>query len=648
MKDTRTNTTNIQLGLLLGCLVLGLFLRLGNPFEISFINDELSTWSKVNYDQLSDLIDNIKAVDSHPVGMYVFVYYWTLLFGTDEWLIKLPFFCCSFLSMYGVFHLACRWFSKNAALIILAYFVSMQFPIWWSGIARQYQSGLFCVLLMVHFWTRLLIEKQDKKRYWLGFVLAGAACMYNHYFSLLFAAVVGLSGLFWLRKSILLKYVFSGFGMLILFAPHWSITEYQLLNADGHLWYEIPGPSFFWNHLRYLFHYSNLNLLLLLAIVLYSFRFKVVDSQQRSLRKMALCWFLFPLLFGYWYSVNYSPILRTSHLLFSFPFLLFFLMAPFNKSLTSKHLVLLVLTILCFNCYSLVVGRKHFQTMNSHPYEHFVVQTDQFLKTHPASKVAIVLGENPEYIDYYKNYHQANFEYVSSFKPAIFFQEFKHIIVADSFDYLIVGNMPEAHYRLAFDLFPYVHKKSMGVNYEYYILSKHPKEGNPLAAAFLQKTTFNPPDTSNGWQIDSAQVRYDQIRQNYYFQTASEWGPSYQTALDFLPHPNFILDISMDVQTSDSIKRIPGAVLVLEISKGTKIQWKGVEVHQQTTVDSSWQRLYISTRFAHEKFYKNVQDYKIKTYFWNREKRPFRLDNFRISFRAGNPILYGDTNEFIP
>ena len=104
----------------------------------------------------------------------------------------------------------------------------------------------------------------------------------------------------------------------------------------------------------------------------------------------------------------------------------------------------------------------------------------------------------------------------------------------------------------------------------------------------------------------------------------------------------------MDVQTSDSIKRIPGAVLVLEISKGTKIQWKGVEVHQQTTVDSSWQRLYISTRFAHEKFYKNVQGYKIKTYFWNREKRPFRLDNFRISFRVGNPILYGDTNEFIP
>ena len=647
MNNTTSGAFFHNLSMLL-CLFIGVLLRLGWPAEMSFINDELSTWSKVNYDSVAAVIDNIKAVDSHPVGMYVFVYYWTLLFGYSEWAIKLPFFLFSFVSMYWVYSLAQRWFSKQAALIVLAYFVSLQFPIWWSGIARQYQSGLFCGLWMVHCWSKILIENDVRKRYWLGFVLAGAACMYNHYFSLIFAATVGVSGLFWVKKSYLIRYIGAGLAMLLLFAPHWPITIYQLTNADGHLWYAVPDASFFGEYIRYLFHFSNLSLILLASIVLLGVRFHKISKQQKSLILLSLCWFLFPLLFGYWYSVTYSPILRTSHLLFSFPFLLFFLFGAFNNHFSKAHTAGLLLLILSSNIYTLVVDRQHFRTMNSHPYEHFVAHTKDFLETHPNAKLSVVLGENPEYIQYYKSAYDSDFKHYSSFKPPIYFQQFNNIIAADSLDYLIVGNLPEAHYSLAFDLFPHVYKQSYGINYEYYILSKKPVEAPVEMDMHDEIMTFDAPIDTTKWAFDSTNIRYDSLNTNSVFSFNEEWGPTYSRSLDFLPHANYIIDISIDVKAVDSLLLLPRGVLVLEMTNGKENFWEGVEIHQQTDASSDWQTLYLSLRFAHEKFYKNVRDYKIKTYFWNREKQAIQLDNFKLCFRKGNPILYGDTNEFIP
>jgi hypothetical protein len=188
----------------------------------------------------------------------------------------------------------------------------------------------------------------------------------------------------------------------------------------------------------------------------------------------------------------------------------------------------------------------------------------------------------------------------------------------------------------------------MGINYTYYILAKNPLKGKPISRVFETTMGFDMQDSTAIWQIDSAQIKYNTKSTNHYFQFDQEWGPSYETALHFLPHPNFIVDISLDLRSNDSIAQTLQGMLVLEITNGADTQWSGVDVQQQTVADTSWQRVYISSRFAHEKFYKKMLEYKIKTYFWNREKQAVQLDNFKISFRPGNPILYGDTNEFIP
>ena len=233
----------------------------------------------------------------------------------------------------------------------------------------------------------------------------GAAAMYNHYFSFIFAALIGVSGFFWMRKNILFKYLGAGALMLLLFAPHFNITLYHLMNAKGHEWYNLPTSRFLFDHLHYIFHYSVLSWGLMLFLFGWSLFIYVKKGSKENLkaRIAALCWFLTPFLFGYFYSVYKAPILRESHLLFSFPYLLLFLLSFFSEKLPVNIKTGIVLAILFVNTFTLVINRKHFQIVNSHPYKPFIAETKDFLEHHSRDDVMIVLGENPIYLQYYKN-----------------------------------------------------------------------------------------------------------------------------------------------------------------------------------------------------------------------------------------------------
>lgn len=637
------------------CILIGLLLRVDKPAEWSFINDELSTWVKLNYDSIVDLINNIKIDDSHPVGMYVFLYYWTAIFGTSEIAFKFPFLLMSIASMFLVYRIAALWFSKTTAIFVLAYFSTLQFPIWWSTIARQYQSGLFCTLVMAYCWTQILMVKKNDNIYWFGFVLAGVAAMYNHYFSFIFAAVIGVSGLLWLRKEILWQYLLAGAVMLLSFVPHIGITQYQLTHADGHEWYNPPTPSFLSNHFFYIFHYSVWcwGLMLILAVgswFLYKKKHLLVYKKART---TALIWFLFPLLFGYFYSAYCSPILRESHLLFSFPYLLFFLLSYFPDNLPDKTKTKIVVLILLVNSVTLIFVRKHFIMVNTHPYEHFVVLTQEFLKEQPIEKTSIVLGENPIYLQYYKDAYHATFLHTPSFKPTLSFIDFRMILKKSDKSHLIMGNLPDAYLQLARDYYPYLYKKSYGINYEYYILSKDKNlQKDSLEMDFKLELNFDKNKIPANWGVDSCNIAQDTENGNFYYDmpSSSEWGPTFQMDLsNITPRNNEFIDIAFDIRAIDNKEVQPKGTLVVEFlnQENAVVGWKGIDIQSQTMPIKGWQRFYLTLRLAHEPFYLDVKNTKIKTFFWNKEKQAIHLDRFRIQSHKGNPILYGDTNNLI-
>lgn len=636
------------------CLVIGLVLRLGDPSAWAFINDELSTWAKVSYGSVGEVLANIKAVDSHPVGMYLFVYYWTGVFGTSEWAIKLPFLLMSLGAMVLVYQLGKLWFSKTTGGLALAAFATLQFPIWWSHIARQYQSGSFLTLLMVYCWTQWLIKKRPQKRYWWGFVLTGVAACYNHYFSGLFAALVGLTGLMCVTKEQIGKYLLAGVLMIILLLPHLSITTYQLQHADGHLWYGVPDSSFFSRHIAYLFHYSSYCLATTILVALlgvgYHFYNKKKDPQistsKGKLRWIALLWFIGLPLFGYWYSVQFSPILRPAHLLFSFPYLLLLLFSFYDNNLKKNYWAILIGGILIANIVSLVVHRRHFEVVHTHPYKHFVYHTKEFLATHERDSVTIVLGENPLYLSYYKKYYNCFFEHHSSFKPSSSIAQLQQVFQEENRPYLIVGSLANAPLSYALSVYPYIYKRSYGINYDYHILSKHPKDNQVTNCILFEENLDWQPHPF--WNFSTAAIQRDSTGVCSY-QLQGEWGPTFEASFDSLTATKHcFVDVALCLQGRDSSLWEPSGTLVVEFldHKDSTLAWHGVDAASQLASTKEPQYLYLSYRLVHQAIYHYQKPMKLKAYFWNRKKQLVQLNHFNIRIRADNPILYKDTQPF--
>lgn len=648
----KTATFSLHTLLVLLLILLGIGLRIGNPWELTFINDELSTWQKISFDSVEQVIQNIKVDDSHPVGMYVFLYYWTMLFGKAQWAIKLPFVLMSIASMGLVYQISKHWFNRSVALFVLAYFATLQFPIWWAAIARQYQSGLFCTLLMVYFWTQLLVRQQDKKGYWIGFILAGAAAMYNHYFSLIFAGIVGLVGFLWVTRQLFWRYILAGLSMVLLFLPHWAITQYQLTNADGHTWYQAPDSSFFAQHFSYIFHYEILcgGLILLITIgsLLY-WNTAVLKSHWRQ-RLTALLFFWSPLLFGYFYSIYQAPILRESHLLFSFPYLLIFLLSFFPARLPNAVKLVLVSSIVVVNVYTLVLNRQHFQTMNSHPYYPFIANTQTFLAEHDTSQVTIVLGENPLYLDYYKHTLGATFEHIPSFRPAIEVATFRRLLEQSDKPYLIIGSLGDLITSMALDYYPYVIQYEQGINFEYYILSKKAlAEASDINYSNQAAFDFDAPPSSTQWEWKKEQVQFDSTTNNAYYHIpkGEEWSFKYSYSLDSLLDKSYFLEMLLDIKT-DSLAANGLLVMELVDAQGNSFAWFGESVVGQTIHSpQQWQTVYASMRLAYHVATPVLpQGSMVRVFYWNKNKQAVQLDNIQVQVRSGNKLLYKDTNPF--
>ena len=239
-------------------LLTGLVLRFWNFWNIPFMFDELSAMSRTVYNNFTDLIRyGVVEKDSHPAGVQVFLYYWVKLFGEREIVVKLPFLLAGFASIYVAYLIGKIWFNRTTGILTATLVSSLQFFIMYSQIARPYATGLFLTLMMVLFWSKYFFEK-DKILYLVLFVLFAALSAYNHYFSMFFAAIVGFSGLLFVKKETVIPYIISGFAIAILYIPHIGIFLSQFEKGSIGGWLAAPKPTFPFQFLNYLFHYSYL------------------------------------------------------------------------------------------------------------------------------------------------------------------------------------------------------------------------------------------------------------------------------------------------------------------------------------------------------------------------------------------------------
>ena len=291
--------------LLLIILLIATILRFWNYSEIPYTNDEFSALFRTHYASFSELISKGIIIDGHPAGIQIFIYYWVKIFGYSTMSVKFPFLFFGILSILVLYKIAKLWYNETVALICASFLASLQYTVMYSQIARPYISGLFFTLLMVYFLTKIILQKDGKKYTNCAFfIISASLCTYNHHFSLLFALIVAISGLFLLKRNQFLPYLLSGILIFVLYIPHLPVFFYQLKIGGVEGWLGKPNNDYLIVYLKYIFQYSIYVYFLVFGLII--FGLIQLKNNTNSFNKkyfiLSIIWFLLPFLIGFFYS----------------------------------------------------------------------------------------------------------------------------------------------------------------------------------------------------------------------------------------------------------------------------------------------------------------------------------------------------------
>ena len=620
-------------------IILAGVLRFWDYAGFSYSNDELSALLRVRFNSFSDLVNKGFYVDGHPGGVQVFLYYWTRLFGNSEAAVRLPFVFAGILTVWVAYIVSSRWFNKVTGLFVALTIAFLELPILYSQIARPYATGLFFSMLMVFFWTRLLfdLEKAHKPRktiLLLGYTLSTAACMYNHYFSFLFAGLVGVTGLLFLNKANVKHYLLGGLASIVLFIPHVPITINHLQIGGVGEWLGKPGLYWLTEHIFYIFNESYLLLLFVLAIFVFSIFFSVRKFRLNRFQLISIDWFLFPFLVGYFYSREVNPVLQHSVLIFSFPFLIFFLFSFMEKPLDKNKLIAFIILAM-IGLYSFLLDDNYYRKQHFGAFKDIAFQISAWDEAYGSENITKAININhPWYIQYYLNRNNTSVQFEQyENKGGMDLLDLKHIVEAASAGYFLYAwtkPAPSVIEDLIRVNFPFITKK---IDYDglsavtLYSKNDH-RPGYPEQVPIRVETNgFENPGLWNADEshLDNKVVFNGQF--SYRFDSTVLYGPAYSARIsDISDKPFRLIKVSLMAYTPGAMFKTP-LVISIDTPEGENCCWAGTNLDYYMD-PGVWNHVFFQYEVPDVQSTSNI----LKIYVWNNQLLDFYIDDIKIAF----------------
>ncbi len=637
------NTKNKYLKPLLFIILVAAVLRFWDFWNIPFMHDELSAMSRLTFQKISDLIKyGVVLNDTHPAGVQVFMYYWVMLVGEREAWVKLPFLLSGVASVFFVFKIGNLWFDRTTGLISAAMVASLQFFIMYGQIARPYTSGLFFTLVMVFYWSKFFFVT-PKIRYLVGFSIFGGLSAYNHHFSLLFAALVGLSGVVFVKKNQLIPYTLAGLGIFVLYIPHLPIFFHQLeqggIGGVGG-WLAKPTPDFFADFFSWLIHFSFIGVAVLALVLAYLLfkrgQFQAYGFPFRKRLVLAL-WFVLPLAIGYIYSIRVNPILQFSLLIFGTPYLIM-LVFSFHKKLDMKALWGIILVLMTVNIGTLVFERDYYRIFYRQPY-------NELFKTavREQSKGDVFIIDNciPYIHGYYFRKYGVEIPYFTKRNKELTLSDLNRRVASIKQSRVVIQGLTGEELQLVRSYFPYQVSYDYGFTYETYVLSKRPEDEATLTYRLL--ASYSPDTTVGNFNVKPELEVYDTLvgRERLRMTKEMEWGFSTDLIFDSLYiNPRGVVDAQIYI---DALDQVGGAVLAGYITRaGEVVYWaaapfkrfefkKDEEISAFLTIDLS----------SALKKNQDTKDLVLHFKVWNNHKQgTYFIDSLKVLGQPGNPEKY--------
>ncbi len=631
-------------------ILIALVMRCWDLFALPYMHDELSALSRTRFESLGHLFEKGILPDAHPPLVQLFLYGWTGLFGFTPWVVKLPFILASVLAVPMTWWIGRQWFGSATGLVSSAFMAVLQFPVMHGQLARPYAFGLLFTLLLVIFWMRIV--DRGAVGHWtaIGYILSAALCAYTHYFSMLMAFVVGVSGLFFLRGRALNRYMVWNGVAVLLFVPYLPAFYQQMMIGDLN-WMDPPGVDFLLRHLSYGFAHSPwvMGFVIVLAgLSVFRTGRGQRNDQDLSRRSLALIWWAIPLLVGWIYSRVVGPVLQHKVLLFGFPFLLLGLFS-FGELLPKVRTGMTLLALL-IGIDGTVRVRRHYDLFYEQPFER-IVENAAEAKQKYGKNLAIVINKRPRYIALQSQVKDVAFQYENIFRRDLTPLDLRKMLMRKDKEQVLIAGMDPKMVRICRDLYPFIVKRAQGFTHDIFLLSRDAREKNfswderclnlegPQGELVEAGTKGDEGKKEKG--LSGSVPRPENERT---IEAGKEWGPGSDLGGggDWLPGVHRVVGGDCFVYVPEE-GVVPGGVLVLELWKnGEKVLWRGGAVRQQVPDKPGWHPVHVAFRLSTwVKEKATLDDLTVKIHFWNKEKERVRLRDIRLCSRAGNKWIYG-------
>jgi hypothetical protein len=382
-------------------LLIGALLRIYNFWGLSLTNDEFSAIARTQLGSFSEFISKGIYSDIHPAGVEFFLYVWIKVFGTSIFMIRLPFIAAGIFSIYFAYRIAERWFNEHTGLFVAAALCFLQFPLMYSQLARPFIPGLLFSILTVWFWTKMLFDNKTNTKNIIYLAISISLAAYSHYFTLAFICVVIITGIFFLNRKNIKAYLFTIILVAIFYIPNIVVIIHQLNNPAGINWLTVPDDNWLVKHIFFLFNNSQILLYLVFSIFIVSHIINFTDVRFGKFHIISALWFLLPFLIGFYYSLWVNPILENSVLLFTFPFLIFFIFSFIQKRGKVFNFSMLGIFIIT-GLFSTIVEKKYYSTYHFGEFRDLAAKTIEWNDQFGNKNITKVINvNNPYYINYY-------------------------------------------------------------------------------------------------------------------------------------------------------------------------------------------------------------------------------------------------------
>jgi hypothetical protein len=549
-----------------------------------------------------ELIRKGVMIDSHPAGVQVFLYYWVKLFGLNEFWIKLPFTIAGIASVYLIYKIAKQWFNKEVGLLASAFFATAQFAIFQSQIARPYSAGLFFTLLFVVYWNQFVFGKEKIKiTTSIGFIVSLFLATQMHIFSLAQVGLIYLTGLFFIHKSHFKTYFFAGLISLVLYAPTSPIFIMQMKDGGIGGWLGKPENDFFFQFFSYAFHYYFFYFIFFVLLIGLPFILDsvVLRKKDNIIRLIGLLWFIIPATIAYLYSIIRIPVIQFSTLYFCFPFLIIVLFSFYEeKTFSVKQNTFVIGFFLFFGTSSLIYNRQHYELMYKQGFDQIALEMKQAQNQYADSVSFFIYGSTPKMAAFYID--KEKIADVSYFSGKSNVQDFAEKVHQATTPYIGFGWTDYCDFKwemATLSAYPYLLKQQAFPNSNFMLLSKHPV----CNATFL---------------IDTISSKDISIYTNNLYSPAS--------LINFDSVPDCFA-LAASFRSKDSISNIHLIVEIRDKESDSLLLWLSSFNKDYVFAPNKSHTLVNGLRFSDQKI--DSQDLKIRFYIWNREEKPYLLEN---------------------